>query len=151
MSTCPSCNKEYNCDFSFCPACGSALKGKRFCSCGNELNADDCFCCKCGARADSTVKASPRVSIRNAIISFVFANIIPAFSIYSIMPFFCFLFFPGVILFYCLSKKYANMYENEANKTHGFTIASRIISLVCLILGICFFFIGIILTISIFM
>ena len=161
MSTCPKCNATLNASFTFCPECGNKIENaKRFCTgCGAELDSSHSFCPFCGNKraqdqATSCQAREPKekkVSLKNAIISLVMsAGVMPIFTIYSVIPIYCLFFFPGVILFYCLSIRFANLYEKEAKRTIGFTNASRIVSLVCLIVGIVLFVIGIVLTILFF-
>ncbi len=152
MSICPSCGKELRDEFSFCPDCGSKIgTTNAFCTCcGSKYEKGNCFCPYCGAKngictpvaQEAQKPVEKKTSLKNAIVSLVFANIMPVFSLYSMFPIFCFAFFPGVILFYCLTIKYANLYENEAKRTIGFTTASRIVALVFLIIGILLFIVG---------
>ena len=162
MSFCRNCNLELNEEYSFCPECGSKIsKSNAFCTCcGNKYEQENKFCPYCGAKNGQSEEApctepvkreEKKVSLKNAIISLVMsAGIMPIFVIYSFFPIFCFFFFPGVILFYCLSIRFANLYEKEANRTIGFTTASRIVALVSLIVGIVLFVIGFSLTIAFF-
>lgn len=161
MSTCPKCNATLNDGFTFCPECGNKIENtKRFCTgCGAELDASHSFCPYCGKQRSKEQEppcqaekiGENKVSLKNAIISLVMsAGIMPMFTIFSFFPIYCFFFFPGVILFYCLAIRFANLYEKEAKRTIGFTNASRIVSLVCLILGIVLFIAGIAFTILFF-
>ena len=114
MSTCPKCNATLNDKFTFCPECGNKIEHlKRFCTgCGAELDISHSFCPYCGKQrateqeppCQAQEQKESKVSLKNAIISLVMsAGVMPIFVIFSFFPIYCFFFFPGVILFYCLS------------------------------------------------
>ncbi|MBQ4269395.1 MAG: leucine-rich repeat protein [Clostridia bacterium] len=58
MKICPTCQKEVNEQFQFCPYCGGEMK--KFCpSCGKELNGEFKFCPYCGSGTEKTDSSRP--------------------------------------------------------------------------------------------
>jgi len=139
----------------FCPSCGTKLEkeNQAFCTeCGQSLNSAqnnaEAYTDKAYTpynnineekSADFVSPEPKKVSLRNAIISFVFANVMPFFSIYSMVPFVGIFMFPAVIVFFILTLKYRERYIREAGRSVGFTTAAKPIAIVSLILGIFLF------------
>ena len=133
----------------------------RYCpECGNQVAEGNAFCHECGAKltyeapreayaepqpSEYTYDA-PKVSKKNAILSFIFGLVNIELCIFALMPYACFFFFPACLVFSILGIRKANQYTREGGPRSPFAIIGKVLSIVSLVIACLFFILGLAMT-----
>ncbi len=111
--------------------------------CGREIEGNDILCPECVV--DFAANA-PKISKKNAVISFVLALINVELVILAIMPYLCFAFFPACLVLSIIGIKKSNQFYKETGLKNAFSIIGKVVSIVTLVLACVFFLLGLIMS-----
>ena len=140
MAFCQHCVQSNGPQDAFCQSCGAPLAGSQ-----PTYQQTQSYNYNQYSYNQAPVN---QVSIKDSVLGFIFSMLIGTFAYLSMIPTICFIFFPGVIVFFCLALRFKNNYERQAGKSNAFTVLAKVFAIIGLICGIVLFIVGFIFTIE---